>query len=150
MLLKWICIFKLQLTMGLCRFSLEGVFSVQTVSFHLLCCSEVAISRLDHAAGNLELSPRHSASQTLGISFKRSKCSWRVRSQKPFGALSASVGMMRNELIPPLVSCNFLRFSIFPSVEFQRIVFLHPAPNCLSIIWPKCGSRNFLLPRRMG
>lgn len=29
---------------------------MQTVLLHLLCCSEVAISLLDHSAGNLELS----------------------------------------------------------------------------------------------
>lgn len=70
MLLKWILVFKLQ-TLGLCRFSLEGVFSMQTVLFQLLCCSEVTISLLDHAAGNLELSPKRSASQNQHLTFLR-------------------------------------------------------------------------------
>lgn len=150
MLLKWIHVFKLQLTMGLCRFILEGVFSMQTVLFHLLRCSEVTISLLDHAAGNLELSPKPSASQTQGISFKRSKCSWRVSAWKHFDALSASVGLMKNELTPPLVSCNFLGFSVPPSVEFHQIGQMIDRQLGAGCRKTKCGSRNFLLLRRMG
>lgn len=150
MLLNWIHAFKLKLTMGLCRFILEGVFSMRTVLFHLLCCSEVTVSLLDHAAGNLELSPKPSANQTRGISFKRSKRSWRVSAWKHFDALSTSVGLMRNELIPPLVSCNFLRFRVLPSVEFHQIDQMIDRQLGAGCRKTECGSRNFLLLGRMG
>lgn len=150
MLLKWMHVFELQLPMGLCRFSLEGVFSMQAVLFHLLCCSEVTVSLLDHAAGNLELSPELSASQNQGISFKRSKCTWRVSAWKHFGALSAYMGLMRNEFILPLVSCSFLRFSVLPSVEFQQVGQMIDRQLGAGCRKTKCGSRNFLLLRRMG
>lgn len=89
---------------------------LRTVLFHPFCCSKVTISLVDHAAGNLEGLPSPLlAGQEAANAWKfieKSKCSWKVRVCKRFGALVTSLGLVKHGLVLLLVSWNFLGFSI--------------------------------------
>lgn len=83
-------------------------------------CGKVTISCLDHAAGNLELSPKPSANLLRGNQHRELvKMQLRVSAQELFGVLAASSGLMRSGLVLPLVSWNFWGFCILPSIEFD-------------------------------